>query len=225
MYIKFPSTPYIEFNKKNTRKDKVLSIVEVEKILSEEIYIEEKIDGANLGISFSDDGKIMLQNRGSYLYAPFAGQWKSVSYWIKKYEDKLFDILINEYILFGEWCCVTHSVYYDYLPDWFVGFDVYDKNNDRFLSVEKRNLIMKKIGISPVPMLGKGVFTLEQLKKFIGKSKFGSNICEGIYLRQDEDEQLKYRAKIVREDFQQKIDVHWSKKEMRYNKVKSSALC
>lgn len=220
MYIKFPSTPYIEFDKNNTRKDKVLSPIEVERVLSEEIYIEEKIDGANLGISFGNDGKIMLQNRGSYLYSPFEGQWKILEHWVKKYEDKLFDALLDEYILFGEWCYVTHSVYYECLPDWFVGFDVYDKNSDRFLSVEKRNQIMKQIGISKVPMLGKGMFTLEQLKVFIGKSKFGSNICEGIYLRQDKDGFLKYRAKIVREDFQQKIDIHWSKKEIKHNKVK-----
>lgn len=220
MYIKFPSTPYIEFDKNNTRKDKILSIVEVERILGKEIYIEEKIDGANLGISFNDEGEIMLQNRGSYIYAPFEGQWKIVDHWLKKYEDRLFDILSNEFILFGEWCYVTHSIYYDCLPDWFVGFDVYDKNNERFLSVEKRNHIMKQIGISRVPMLGKGIFTLEQLKSFIGKSKYSSGICEGIYLRQDENGFLKYRAKIVREDFQQKIDIHWTKKEIKHNKVK-----
>ena len=113
MYIKFLSTPYIEFNKENIRKDKVLTDIEVEKILSKEIYIEEKIDGANLGISFNDDGRCLLQNRGSYLYSPYDGQWRILNNWIERYEDKLFDILNNEYILFGEWCCVTHSVYYD----------------------------------------------------------------------------------------------------------------
>ena len=79
---------------------------------------------------------------------------------------------------------------------------------------------MKEIGISIVPMLGKGYFTLNQLKDFLGQSKYGSSLCEGIYIRQDEKEFLKYRAKIVRKDFQQKIEVHWTKRELRRNEIK-----
>lgn len=220
MYIKFPSTPYIELDKKSIRTDKILTEREVEKMLNAELCIEEKIDGANLGISFDDNGNILFQNRGSYLYPPLDGQWKMLNGWAEKFEDRMFDVLTNRYIMFGEWCFVTHSIYYDCLPDWFIGFDVYDKDKNKFLSVEKRNRLMNQIGISIVPMLGKGSFDLIQLKDFIGISKFGSNECEGIYLRQDEGGFLKHRAKIVRRDFQQNMDIHWSKKELKYNRLK-----
>lgn len=35
----------------------------------------------------------------------------------------------------------------------------------------------------------------------------------------DEGEFLKYRAKLVREDFQQRIEEHWSKKQVRHNRI------
>lgn len=219
MFYKFPSTPYIEFDKKTVRKDKVLSRNEIEIILNKEIILEEKIDGANLGISFSEDGKLLLQNRGSYLYPPFEGQWKILQQWIKRYEEKMFDSLTNEFVLFGEWCYATHTIYYDSLPDWFVGFDIFEKKTEKFLSTEKRNTIMRNIGISIVPMLGRGFFSLDDLRMTFCTSKFGTNICEGIYIRQEEGDYLNYRAKIVRNDFSQNIGEHWSKQEIRHNKI------
>ena len=40
----------------------------------------------------------------------------------------LFEILSEKFILFGEWCYAQHSIFYDRLPDWFLGFDIYDKD-------------------------------------------------------------------------------------------------
>lgn len=219
MFLKFPSTPYIELDKGRVRKDKVLSEEEVGQILSRKVYVEEKVDGANLGISFDEDGELLFQNRGSYLYKPLEGQWSILRTWAGKYEEAMFDCLTDRYILFGEWCYATHSVYYDSLPDWFIGFDILDKKSHRFLAVENRNQIMKQIGIAIVPLLGQGVFESGQLKGFLGKSKYGPACSEGIYLRQDQGEFLKYRAKLVRESFQQEIEMHWSKKQIKYNKI------
>ena len=82
MFFKFPSTPYIETDINIQRSDKILSKSEVRDILSKPVTIEEKIDGANLGISFTANGEIWLQNRGSYLMKPFVGQWKPLNNWI-----------------------------------------------------------------------------------------------------------------------------------------------
>jgi ATP-dependent RNA circularization protein (DNA/RNA ligase family) len=219
MFYKFPSTPYIDIENSTVRKDKVLTAEEIDKILCKEIYVEEKIDGANLGISFDDAGKLLLQNRGDYLFQPLEGQWRLLYQWISQRENQIFDCISNEYILFGEWCNVKHSVYYNELPDYFLAFDIFDKKEKKFLSVKRRNLLIKKMNIEQVPCLGCGKYDLLELKKFFGKSKFGEEKCEGIYLRQDEGEFLKYRAKMVRKDFRQKIDEHWSKKIVQYNKI------
>ena len=77
MYYKFPSTPYIFLDNSIQKKEKnYLTDSELEDFLSKSITIEEKIDGANLGISFDCNGNILLQNRGEFLKEPFYGQWK-----------------------------------------------------------------------------------------------------------------------------------------------------
>ena len=221
MFVKFPSTPYIEFeNNMDIRTDKILSKEEVHIFLGNEIYVEEKIDGANLGISFNDRGECLLQNRGDYLYFPLSGQWSALNKWLNINENTIFENITNEYILFGEWCYATHSIKYDALPDWFVAFDIFDKKENKFFSVQRRNEMIEKMGLYKVPMLGKGKYSLDQLMEFIGDSQYGNGPSEGIYLRQDEGAYLKYRAKIVRKGFKQKIDQHWTKGKIQHNKIK-----
>lgn len=218
MYYKFPSTPYIFLDNSIKKKKKnYLSDSEVEDFLSNKITIEEKIDGANLGISFDDAGNVLLQNRGEFLKKPFCGQWKPLKQWINLHQDELFDVLTDRYILYGEWCYACHSVKYDRLPDWFLAFDIYDKHNQRFLSVQKRNNIISATTLSVVPYLGFGVWTKEELKSFFSISKVGSANNEGIYLRLDNDDWLLKRAKMVRPEFRQQIGEHWSRKALQKN--------
>ena len=64
-FFKFPSTPHlITMPGVDIRDDKVLTPAECEEFLGHELTIEEKVDGANLGISFDSDAGIRAQNRG-----------------------------------------------------------------------------------------------------------------------------------------------------------------
>ena len=48
-----------------------MSEEERDEFLRYQITVEEKIDGANLGISFDGDGNLLLRNRGaSFNYIP-----------------------------------------------------------------------------------------------------------------------------------------------------------
>lgn len=80
---------------------------------------------------------------------------------------------------------------------------------------------MEKMNIEIVPLLGYGVFTLEGMERFFSVSKFGDEVCEGVYLRQDEGLFLKQRAKMVRAEFRQAIDKHWSKKKLQKNSLRN----
>ena len=51
----------------HTRDDKVLSHAEVASLLSGEVVVEEKLDGANVGLSLDANGNLVVQNRGQYL--------------------------------------------------------------------------------------------------------------------------------------------------------------
>ncbi|WP_035236506.1 RNA ligase family protein [Desulfobacter vibrioformis] len=220
IFFKFPSTPHlIMLGGNSVRDDKVLSQENRKIFLKNILIVEEKIDGANLGISFDTQGSLILQNRGSMLSPPYLGQWKKVGNWLTPRMEILFDHLFDRYILFGEWCFAKHSIGYNRLPDYFLGFDIFDKQNNQFLSLKPRNRKFEQMNISSVPFIQQGIFTLPQLEALMGRSCFGPEQGEGIYIRYDGDKWLKQRAKIVKAKFIQNIDVHWSQKAIIPNQT------
>ena len=163
----------------------------------------------------------MLQNRGNYLHKPYRGQWKPLQGWLKIHQERLFDILTNKYILFGEWCYAKHSIYYDRLPDWFLAFDLYDVKKSRFLCRNKRNDLLDKTGIAIIREIAQGCFSFDEVKQLISQSIYNDELVEGVYLRADEGDWLKARAKLVRPQFIQQIEEHWSKKRIVMNKIQT----
>jgi len=112
-FFKFPSTPHLAvLQGVDVRGDKVMSEEERSEFLRHEITVEEKIDGANLGISFDGDGNLRLQNRGGIVQLPGQGQWKKLEEWLTSRIDTLFEHLEARLILFGEWCYAKHTVFY-----------------------------------------------------------------------------------------------------------------
>lgn len=221
-FFKFPSTPHLAaLADVDFRCDKLLSDAERDEFLQRSLLVEEKIDGANLGISFDSGGTIRAQNRGAYLFLPGAGQWKKLDDWLAPRIDTLFEHLSDQFILFGEWCYARHSVFYDHLPDWFLGFDIFDKRSGRFLSSQRRDALMRKMGIAMVPAIARGTFTLPQLQELLSASKFGSEPAEGIYLRHDDVDWLAQRAKLVRASFVQAQEEHWSRSAIKPNRLSS----
>jgi len=221
-FFKFPSTPHLALlGDVQVRDDKVLSELERTTFLQHKIVVEEKVDGANLGISFDSEGNIRAQNRGSYLQLPDFGQWKKLSNWLKLRKDNLFSHLTNHFILFGEWCYARHSVRYDQLPDWFLGHDILDKKSGNFFSIGRRNELLERLGIFPVPFLRRGRFSLSELQNLLSKSRLGNEAAEGLYLRFDQGKWLAQRAKLVRPAFTQSIGEHWSRGDIKTNRLHS----
>lgn len=64
-FLKFPRTPHLfVVSGLDIRDDKVLPEPEYQLFLNNNIIIEEKVDGANVGISLSKKGDLLIQNRG-----------------------------------------------------------------------------------------------------------------------------------------------------------------
>ena len=223
-FFKFPSTPHLAvLEGVSVRGDKVMTAQERDAFLSHEILVEEKIDGANLGISFDEEGNLQAQNRGAYLLLPAVGQWKKLDEWLGPKMDKLFEYLADRYILFGEWCYAKHSVYYDSLPDWFLGFDIYDKVRDLFLHMQERDHFFQELTIIPVPKIAQGVFTFDHLQRLFDCSKVGNEPAEGLYFRYDEGNSVK-RAKLVRRSFIQAQEEHWTRMSLIPNTIKQEMI-
>lgn len=224
-FVKFPHTPHLAWLGAETpRHDKVLSDDERDAFLAGELVVEEKVDGANVGLSVGPDGRIRAQNRGAYLGRGAHPQFEPLWPWIAEREPLLVDALGERLMLFGEWCFAVHSVRYDELPDWFLAFDVYDREEGRFWSTRRRNELLTTLGVRAVPEVTRGRFTLEALMERLGdeSSRVGRGSAEGFYLRREDDAWLLARAKLVRAEFVQAIEEHWSKRALEKNRLATS---
>jgi ATP-dependent RNA circularization protein (DNA/RNA ligase family) len=221
-FFRFPHTPHIAWLAGGTpRDDKVLSPDEAVALLDGEVVVEEKLDGANMGISFSSEAVLHVQNRGQYLNRPYGGQFARLDEWLSVREDALFDALGSGLMLFGEWCAAQHSLDYDGLPDWFMAFDVYDRTQGRFWSTARRDALAASLDIKVVPRVLKGPTTLAQLTQWVKEkgSHYRDGALEGVVIRREDADWLLSRAKLVRPDFVQSIDAHWRSRALQWNRV------
>ena len=87
-----------------------MSSSEAASLLHKDVVIEEKVDGANIGISVSPENKILIQNRGGYIDQDPPAQFRTLQSWISVRSDQLIEHLGRNFILFGEWCYAVHSI-------------------------------------------------------------------------------------------------------------------
>lgn len=221
-FYRFPHTPHVAWlGEGEPRDDKVLSPTEARALLAGEVVVEEKLDGANLGISLDHAGAPRLQNRGQYLVPPFRGQFSRAGGWLAQHTHTLVPALGQTLILFGEWCAARHSLRYDALPDWFLAFDIYDRAAGCFWSTPRRDALIQSLGLALVPCLARRHMTLEAVKALVmtGSSRFGAGPLEGVVIRREGPDFLDQRAKLVRPGFTQAITEHWRGRQLEWNAV------
>ena len=235
-FIKYPRTPHL-FGSKGTDDDKHLGEAESRRIIADtSLIVEEKIDGTNVGIHFSTDGKLVLQCRGHLITEGMHPQYDLFKQWTVVKRSVLEERLQDRYILFGEWMYARHSVHYRQLPHYFFEFDIYDKENEVFLSLDLRMALLKDTNIHTVPVVHRGAVTQEELMGLLGPSQFGSrfenpvtkrtdDLMEGLYVRTEEAGAVTSRAKYVRSEFVEKIkqSTHWQHQAIVPNVLKEGA--
>lgn len=226
-FTKYPRTPHL-FGSKGTDDDKHLGESESKKFVSDgSLIIEEKLDGTNVGIHFSDAGEMVLQCRGHLITEGMHPQYDLFKQWAAVKRHDLESQLQNRFILFGEWVYACHSIFYRKLTHYFFEFDIYDKETAAFLNLEHRLALLEGTGLQTVPVIHEGAVTRDELESLIGPSRFDSrfenpitlqtdNLMEGLYLRTEADGIVTGRAKFVRPEFVEKIkqSTHWQHQQM-----------
>jgi RNA ligase len=235
-FVKYPRTPHL-FGSTGTDDDKRLSEAEsIDFIADGSLIVEEKIDGTNVGIHFTSDGQMILQCRGHLITQGMHPQYDLFKQWTAVKRDILEERLEDRFILFGEWLYARHSVYYRQLPHYFFEFDIYDKEQQAFLSLDKRLSLIDGAGIETVPVLQQGAIGKDELEGLIGPSLFGSvfenpatrrtdDLMEGLYFRTEGAGAVTGRAKFVRPEFVEKVkqSTHWQHQAMVPNLLKEGA--
>ncbi len=171
---KFPRTPHLEGSRLQPG-DEDLSQIPFSEILGKNIVVEEKIDGANSAISFTDDKQLLIQSRGHYLVGGYRERhYNLLKQWANVHQEELFSALGCRYVMFGEWMYAKHTIFYDALPHYFVEFDIYDRQRGVFLDTDSRNAITQKLPIvHSAPVLARGVFSnKKQILSLLGQSKY-----------------------------------------------------
>jgi len=226
-FVKYPRTPHL-FGSNGTDDDKHLGEAESTRFIADEsLIVEEKIDGTNVGIHFTTDGQMALQCRGHLVTEGMHPQYDLFKQWAVVKRAVLEERLGCDFILFGEWMHARHTIHYRKLPHYFFEFDIYEKQSQAFLSLEKRKSLLEDAGIHTVPVIKTGSVKKGQLEELIGPSWFDShfenpvtrrtdNLMEGLYLRTESNGVVTGRAKFVRMEFVEKIkqSTHWQQQVM-----------
>ncbi|MCP4133122.1 MAG: RNA ligase family protein [bacterium] len=155
--FKYPRTHHIEGSRLQPG-DEDLDQVPFSRIANRFIVVEEKMDGANCGVSFSSQGELMLQSRGHYLTGGAREKhFNLFKTWATTHQRELEELLQDRYIMYGEWLYAKHTIFYNRLPHFFMEFDIMNKETQEFLSTEKRmELLAPYPVIAPVKVLFEG---------------------------------------------------------------------
>lgn len=231
----YPRTRHLSYNPNAKRNDLVCSEKECKIIFeNEETYLEDKVDGASLGINITD-GQPLVRNRNNFLQKgktghlrtsaklQFAPVWNYFYDNIHKFE-KLCELMdSNSVSIYGEWTLACHSIKYDALPEYFVAYDVYDWQQEYFLNTGLAREFLSKSGFTLPTLLHKGKVSNWDLFDKLCKEKSeysNTDVREGVYVKVCDKFKIEERFKIVRHGFIQ--GDQWDNKVITKNKLKGS---
>jgi hypothetical protein len=231
---KYPRTQHVEGSRLQPG-DEDLAAVPWSELRGRPLVVEEKLDGANSGLSFDARGELLLQSRGHYLRGGGnERQFSILKSWAHARSTQLSEILGDRYLVYGEWLFAKHTIFYDALPHYFLEFDVLERPSGDFLSTDRRRELLGSLPLVPVPVLARGRFErLDELTALVQRSRYkselwrdrldesaregsvdpsrvrretdASDLMEGLYLKVEEEGRVTGRFKFIRSGFLQAV--------------------
>jgi hypothetical protein len=212
--------------------------------------VEEKVDGANAAVSF-EAGQLVLQSRGHVLAQGRTGPlFERMWPWAYERLEGLHEALGERYVAFGEWVYAKGRVFYDALPDLFVEFDIWDKEQECFLASGPRREVLDGAPLTSVEVLWEGPFRrAPAFGSFIGPSRYKTSrwkdayqaamegglaqhyqdsetddsiLAEGVYVKVEDDERVVGRMKLPRVEFEKvrTDDMKWGRRPLFPNQLR-----
>jgi len=190
-------------------------------------FEEEKVDGANIGISWLNDGPI-LRNRQFILHkgyskirTPAKEQFKSAWNFVHQHEDDIKEIsklLESEVTIYGEWLLAKHSLFYDKLPSVFIAYDIYCLGDRNFMSPP---IVKELLSNTEIKFIGGQDVVYNNIDDIIshseGNSIYRNGRKEGIVIKQYEGRFLTNTYKVVNKYFELRKDFNTT--ELVKNKI------
>jgi hypothetical protein len=153
---KYPRTRHLEGSRLQSG-DSDLEQVPLEVLRGTYCVVEEKLDGANAGISLDVAARLRLQSRGHVLVGgPREKHWDLFKRWARAHTAALTGCVTGGLTVYGEWLYAKHTIFYDQLPHYFLEFDIRDATG-AFWSTERRREHLADAPVVSVPVLWEGV--------------------------------------------------------------------
>jgi ATP-dependent RNA circularization protein (DNA/RNA ligase family) len=192
-----------------------LDKTQLKRVLGGWAYVEEKMDGSNVGIIRHTKG-FALQKRNSLVGPSVHPQFDYFYNW--SHTDAYERIMAVEpnTLIYGELLYAIHHIYYATLPEYFLVFDV--KKGKKWLNRPQRNEFCQEYGFHQVPLIAQGVFEKDDLRAIIPtESRYGPQ-AEGVVVKRYTKHGY-FRGKIVKPGFIKELEdeEHWSNKEVIRN--------
>lgn len=209
-YIKYPRSYHLPTSPGVTKDDRVMPSLDA--FAGKEVIITEKMDGENTTI-YSD-----------YCHARSVSTDNHPSKdWVKGFAASIGYLIDPGWRVCGENMWAKHSIPYESLKDYFLGFSVWDDKNF-CLSWDDTLDYFELIGVHPVPELYRGPFSEDLVERFEGFQRSRADKREGFVIRLTESfHYSRFRASLgkwVRENHVQSAH-NWKRQEITRNKKES----
>lgn len=164
---KYPSTPHLPISKGRQFDD--TSVEDYSNFIGREVVITEKMDGENASLY-----------RDHYHARSLDSRHHPSRDWIKSFWGAHRFSIPEAWRLCGENLYARHSIGYDALPSYFMLFSVWNQHNYS-VSWDDVTSMADDMGILTVPVLYRGEFDLEELKRI--SRTMDLNAKEGFVIR------------------------------------------
>lgn len=189
-------------------------------------WVQEKVDGANLGVSWTS-GPI-VRNRNNILKkgyietdTPAKLQFRPTWNWVHKHGAdirKLSELCYSPITIYGEWMYATHSIYYDRLPDLFLAYDIYVVEDRKFLAPDVFEELMSQTDICYIKSVKHTLNSMQDVVELSeSKSLYRNGLSEGIVIKLAEGRWQTDSFKVVNKFFERRDNFN---SELIKNKIK-----
>jgi atypical dual specificity phosphatase len=191
-----------------------------------ECWVQEKLDGANTGIGWLNDGPILrnkehiLKKGYSKIKTPAKKQFTSAWNWVHKHKEDIEfiqEMCYSQITIFGEWLYAQHSLHYDKLPDLFIAYDIWSVEDNSYLSPEIVDTLLSQTDIKYIKPIKTTLNSIQDIIELSEKeSDYRTGIREGIVIKHADGRLCNQMYKVVNNKFVRREDFN---KELIKNTV------
>lgn len=202
----YPRVPHL-VRGRGTGDDADADAGSITELLTGEVAVEEKLDGANVMV-WPEGPRVECALRSGSGAADRAGQLGPLRGWVAEHTDALRSLLDDGTALYAEWLLLTHTVDYDRLPSYLVALDLWSED-DGFALVDERNTRCAAVGIATPPERWRGrARSVVDIERHLGSSAYADGPVEGVVVRTVDGRSPRV-AKLWRLGFDRIDDAAW----------------